>query len=362
MAGKKILYIVQHRINRSPGQRYRCEQYLKYLEQAGFECTYSPIIISAEEDQAFYKGGLFDKLLMFAKSFYRRWQDVRRASNFDIVFIYREAFMTGTTMFEKMLRKSGAKIIFDFDDAIWLPSTSEGNKALAWLKKPDKIKDILPLAHMVFAGNKYLAGFASAYAGNIKIVPSTIDMDYYTAPHITKSDGKVVIGWSGSKTTIEHFETLVPVLKRIKQLHGDAVEFKVLGEPDYYNAELNLEGIAWTPENEVPEIAAFDIGVMPLPDNEWTKGKCGMKGLQYMALGVATIMADVGTNKDIVTDGQNGLLAYTDDEWFEKLNLLINSPPLRQKLGEEGKKTIENYYSCQALKVQYVSYFEDLLN
>lgn len=361
MTGKKILYIVQHRINRSPGQRYRCEQYLKYLQDAGYECTYSPIIISAEEDHAFYKGSMFDKLKMFIKSYYRRRADVRRAKQYDIVFIYREAFMTGTVMFEKMLRKSGAKIIFDFDDAIWLPSTSEGNKALAWLKKPDKINDILPLAHTVFAGNKYLGQYASAYNSHIKIVPSTIDMDYYTAPDTVQKTGKVVIGWSGSKTTIEHFETLVPVLKRIKQLHGDKVEFRVLGEPDYYNADLELKGIAWTPENEVPEIAAFDIGVMPLPDNEWTRGKCGMKGLQYMALGVATIMAAVGTNKEIIADGQNGLLAYTDDEWFEKLNLLINSPQMRHQLGAEGKKTIEQHYSCQALKQQYIGYFNELL-
>jgi glycosyltransferase involved in cell wall biosynthesis len=362
MTRGRILYIVQHRLNRSPGQRYRCEQYLKYLEEAGFEYTYSPIIVTAQEDEAFYKGGLLSKFLMFLKAFYRRWKDVVRAKDYDIIFIYREAFMTGTTMFERMLKKSGAKLVFDFDDAIWLPSTSEGNKALAFLKKPDKINDILPLAHLVLAGNTYLANYASANNAHIKIMPSTIDMSYYVKPDLPHNANEVIIGWSGSKTTIEHFETLTPVLKRIKKKYGQKVRFKVLGEPGYYNNELEIKGIGWTPENEVPEIASFDIGIMPLPDNEWTQGKCGMKGLQYMALGVATIMAAVGANKEIIQDGQNGLLATNDDEWFEKLSLLIEQPELRQKLGNRGENTIRKAYSCQALASTYVQYFKGLLN
>src|SRR3954466_13179326 len=111
---KRILYIVQHRFNRSPGQRYRCEQYIPFLEAAGFECVYSPLQINAEEDSDLYYGGYLQKLALFTKGAFRRIKDVLRAKDFDIIFIYREAFMTGTTVFEKLVKRSGAKIIFDF--------------------------------------------------------------------------------------------------------------------------------------------------------------------------------------------------------------------------------------------------------
>lgn len=359
---KKILYIVQHRFDRSPGQRYRCEQYISFLEQNGFECTYSPIIVDADEDSHLYYGNIFQKLFLFLKGIFRRMRDVLRAKNFDIIFIYREAFMTGTVLFEKLMHQRGNKIIFDFDDAIWKRDVSEGNKNLAWLKKPEKTNDIIALADLVFTGNQYLADYAKQFNKNVVIIPSTIDLNYYHLPQKNSSDksGKVVIGWSGSLTTIEHFKIILPVLKRIKEKYNAKVAFRVFGVPEYKNKELEIEGIAWTPENEVEQIALFDIGIMPLPDNEWARGKCGMKGLQYMALEVATIMSAVGTNKDIIQDGKNGFLALSEEEWFQKLSQLIDSKTLRKEFGKAGRKTVAEKYSSQAIRDNYLSYFQQL--
>lgn len=359
----RILYIVQHRFNRSPGQRYRCEQYIPFLEEIGFECVYSPLLINEKEDKDFYlKGNYFLKLLLFAKGFLRRLRDVWRARNFDIIFIYREAFMTGTVVFEKLLKSSGAKIIFDFDDAIWNYDVSEGNKKLAWLKRPEKVNEIISLSHTILVGNKYLFNHAQKFNPNVVIVPSTIDLNYYQIPVKDSTSEKVVVGWSGSHTTIEHFKIIIPLLKKIRKQFGDRVIFKVYGVPEYINQDLGIKGIKWSPESETKEIASFDIGIMPLPDTEWSKGKCGMKGLQYMALEVATVMADVGANKDIIQDGENGFLALTEVQWFEKLSLLIESKDLRNKLGRAGRKTIEKQYSVEALKEGYLSGFKKLLN
>jgi glycosyltransferase involved in cell wall biosynthesis len=357
---RKILYIVQHRFNRSPGQRYRCEQYIPFLEAAGFECTYSPILVNSQEDHDLYYGGYFQKLMLFAKGALRRIKDVIRCRNFDIVFIYREAFMTGTTVFEKLLKRSGAKVIFDFDDAIWKHDVSEGNKALAWLKRSEKTNDIIALADLVFAGNQYLADYAKQFNTHVVIIPSTIDLDYYRVPIKHVSD-TVTIGWSGSLTTIEHFKTIIPVLTKLKERFHERINFKVLGISHYVNDELGIKGISWTPETEVSEIASFDIGIMPLPDNEWSRGKCGMKGLQYMALEVATVMSPVGVNKDIIRNEENGFLAKSDDEWIDKLSLLIESKELRDKLGKAGRKTVEEKYSSAAIKNNYVRYFQELV-
>ena len=361
---KRILFIVQHRFNRSPGQRYRCEQYIKYLEAAGFECVYSPLIATKEEDFALYNSqSLLDKAKIFAKGFARRVKDAWRARNFDIIFIYREAFMTGSVFFEKLLRKSGAKIILDFDDAIWLSTISEANKSLQWLKNPEKVNDIIRLSDLVIVGNAYLAEYAKKFNSNVMVFPSTIDLDYYKIPlpAENKAHSKVVIGWSGSHTTVEHFETIIPVLKTLRSKYGDEVEFVVYGDPHYKNTELGINGLAWSFDTEVSTIAAFDIGIMPLPTDQWSKGKCAMKGLMYMGLQVPAVLSGVGMNNDVIEDGTNGFLANTEDEWINKLSLLIESPALRSDLGKAGRVTIEKRFSAQALNAEYVDAFKQII-
>lgn len=359
---KRILFIVQHRFNRSPGQRYRCEQYIPYLEKAGFECVYSPILINETEDKNFYSAGkYFSKLLLLLRGILRRTRDVLRAKNFDIIFIYREAFMTGTVLFEKLIHRAGDKIIFDFDDAIWNHDISEANKKLSFLKRPEKTEEIIALADLVFAGNNYLAEYSRKFNNHVAVVPSTINLEQYKIQE-KKNSGEVVIGWSGSYTTIEHFKPIIPVLKKLKEKYSQRILFRVFGAHHFQNDELGIDGIEWTPENEVEEISKFDIGIMPLPDTEWTRGKCGMKGLQYMALEVATVMSAVGVNTEIIQDGVNGFLVKNDDEWFEKLSRLIESAALREQLGKAGRKTIEEKYSCQSQHEKYVNHFRKLLS
>ncbi len=362
---KKILYIVQHRFNRSPGQRYRCEQYIKVLERNGFECTYSPIIVDEEEDKALYQSrSMLAKGLIFLKAIYRRIKDVWRASSYDIVFIYREAFMTGSLFFEKRLKATGARLVYDFDDAIWLPDVSEVNKSLAWLKRPGKTADIAALCDLVIVGNTYLAAYAGQYNKNAVVFPSTIDMDYYRLPVGPRpyfQNDKIVIGWSGSHTTIKHFETILPVFEALRKKYGERIHFVVYGDPHYKNEALNIEALPWSHDTEVGVIASFDIGIMPLPDNEWSKGKCAMKGLQYMGLSVPAVMSPVGMNKDVVQDGVNGFLAADEKEWIEKLSLLIDNTELRKRLGKEGRKTVEENFSVQALESRYLQIINSVL-
>ena len=362
---KRILFVVQHRFNRAPGQRYRCEQYIKYLEVNGFECVYSPLIASAEEDFALYNSkSLFAKAGLFLKGFARRVRDVLRANQFDVVYIYREAFMTGSIFFERLLKRSRAKIILDFDDAIWLQTISDANRSLQWLKNPEKTNNIIALSDLVIVGNSYLASHAKNFNPNVIIFPSTIDLNYYQVPAVPENDknGRVVIGWSGSHTTVEHFETILPVLKALKSKYGSKIHFEVYGDPHYKNAELNITGTPWSAETEVGTIASFDIGIMPLPNDEWSKGKCAMKGLQYMGLQVPAVLTAIGMNNDLIEDGVNGYLADSESQWIDKLSALIENSELRQKIGSAGRQTIEKKYSCQALSTAYINIFESVLN
>ncbi len=358
---KKVLFIVNHRKERSPGQRFRFEQYIPFLEANGYECHFS-ILLNEKDDRKFYsKGNYFGKALIFLKSLMIRTGNWLKMNDYDIIFVFREALMTGSIFFEKRFSKSRAKIVFDFDDAIWLQTVSESNKKLAFLKNASKTEDIIGLCDLIFAGNNYLAEYSKKYNQNVVIIPTTIDTDIYQSPR-GESNGRVCIGWSGSFSTIEHFETAIPALKRIKEKYADKVYFKIIGDGKYYCKELETQGLPWKADTEVKDLSEIEIGIMPLPDTEWAKGKCGLKGLQYMALAIPTLMSPVGVNSEIIQNGVNGFLPDNEDEWVQYISMLVEDEPLRKKVGEAGKATVDNHYSIHAWKEKYLEYFNQLTN
>ncbi|OFY83995.1 MAG: glycosyl transferase family 1 [Bacteroidetes bacterium RIFCSPLOWO2_12_FULL_35_15] len=358
----KILFIAAHRLNRSPSQRYRFEQYFDFLRSKGYECELS-FIISESDDKIFYRSGNFlKKISITFKSVFKRLKDISRADQFDIIFVQREAFMTGSIFFEKQFARSKAKLIFDFDDSVWLLDTSEANKKWEWMKSTKKTGKICSLSNLVFSGNSYLAEYAKQFNKNVTIIPTTIDTTIFQRKQEYKNNEKLCIGWSGSHTTIKHFEEAVPILKKIREKYGNKVYFKVMGDVDYYNEELGIKGIPWSSETEVEQISSFDIGIMPLPDDEWVKGKCGLKGLSYMALEVPAIMSRVGVNSEIINEGINGFLANNEEEWINKISQLIESFDLRKKLGSKARETIIERYSVESQKNNYLKHFNELLN
>jgi glycosyltransferase involved in cell wall biosynthesis len=357
---KKILFVVNHRKDRSPGQKFRFEQYIPYLEQNGFECDFSPLLDEQDDNLFYSKGNYFGKFKIFLKVNRIRIINWIKMNHYDIIFVFREAMMTGSTFFEKRFSGSKAKMIFDFDDSIWISTVSEGNKKLSFLKNAGKTKRIIKLADIVFAGNEYLAKYARQYNSNVVIIPTTIDTSVYQ-PVVKSNSDTICIGWTGSFSTIKHFEYRLNALARIKRKYGAKVYFKVIGDPSYYNQLLEIKGLPWKSDTEVMDLKEMDIGIMPLPDDEWAKGKCGLKGLQYMALSIPAIMSPVGVNTEIIKDGINGFLADSEDEWYEKLSSLIESFELRKKMGEEGRKTVVENYSVEANKHLYLHYLKSLL-
>jgi glycosyltransferase involved in cell wall biosynthesis len=358
---KKILFVAAHRKGRAPAQRFRFEQYLDFLEASGYQCEISNII-SKEDDPIFYAKGIsLQKILIGVKAWVKRFQDTWRMNNYDIIFISREAFITGSTFFEKRFRRSRAKIVFDIDDAIWINTISENNRALAWLKNANKTATIVKLADLVFAGNEYLASYCRQHNNNVVIVPTTIDTDSYR-PQYNKRTDKIIIGWSGSFTTIEHFSYAIPALKILKEKYGDRIGIKVIGDGSYVNEELNIKGLPWKENTEINDLQEIHIGIMPLPDTSWTWGKCGLKGLQYMALEIPTVMSAVGVNKDIIQDGVNGFLATSVTEWVDKISKLVEDQNLRVTLGKAGRKTVVEKFSTASEKDHYKSLFDNLIS
>lgn len=356
---KKILFIVPHRLNRSPGQRFRFEQYLQYLQECGFSYTYS-YLINEKDDRIFYSpGNIFKKSLIMIKSIFIRLKDVWRAKNYDIIFIYREAVFFGSALFERLFKLSGKPIVFDYDDAIWLMDVSDNNRAFRWIKRPSKVATIIKKSSIIFAGNAYLADYAKKHNQNVAVIPTTIDTDYYKRVAIKKAENTICIGWTGSATTLKHFELAIPFLKIIKHKYPQVI-IHLISDVPFITDELEIVFIKWNRTQEVADLCYFDIGIMPLPNDAWAKGKCGFKGLQYMALEIPAIMSPVGVNTEIIKHGENGFLADTVSEWITYLSLLIEDKNLRDKLGKAGRKTIEDTYSFHSQKNRYLQLLQNL--
>jgi glycosyltransferase involved in cell wall biosynthesis len=361
----KILFVALHRPNRSPSQRFRYEQYINYLEQNGFICDFS-FVIHAKDDSYFYGAGQYlKKLKIVLKSLAIRLRDVWRANDYDIIFVQREALMLGTSFFEWCYAQSRAKLVFDFDDSIWLHTVSDNNKALGFLKNAHKTKEIISIADRVFAGNRYLATYAEQFNTDVKIIPTTVDTEKFCpinpAKKFSPQKTPIEIGWTGSFSTIEHLRFGLPFLYKIAEKYGNQVSFKVIGDSNFYDEKLNIRGLAWNSLTEVEDLQSIDIGIMPLPDDEWTRGKCGFKGLTYMSLAIPTIMSPVGVNNEIITHSKNGFLASTEEEWVAVLSLLIENPQLRQTIGLAGRQTVIDWYSVLAQQDNYLKYLKELV-
>ena len=363
MKQRRILYLVPHRFGRSPGQRFRCEHFIPYLEEAGYKITYSNAL-NRWDDKYFYSYGKYlAKLFIVIKVFCKRCFDILRVKQYDIVFIYREAFMLGTVFFERLIGLLKIPIVFDFDDSIWLNDTSQGNQNLKWMKRPFKTADICKLASVVIVGNRYLADYARQYNENIYIIPTTIDLHYHTNDLIKTDKEYIVIGWTGTRTTLRHFYMLKNVYSSLQKIYGKKIRYKVIADipPSHDDGEFDIEFVEWNKELEISQLLSIDIGIMPLPDDQWARGKCGFKGLQYMSLSIPAIMSPVGVNNEIIQHGRNGYLALTEEEWIQYLSALIENADLRQELGQAGKKTIEERFAVENYKNQYVEIFNSLI-
>jgi len=356
----RVLFVAAHRRNRAPSQRFRFEQYLEHLQSVGIECVLSPLL-SSDDDRLFYgRSSVLVKSWVLARGAVLRAKDVRRAAGFDAIFVQREAFFGGWPVFERAFKRTGTPLVLDFDDAIWLLDVSEANRRYGFLKRPQKTAEIAALADVVVAGNAYLAEYAKAHNQSVRLIPTTIDTSTYvrTAPH--SRSGPVCIGWTGSTTTIKHFHQNVPSLLQVRRKWGERVKFRVVGDAAYVNEPLGVVGEPWRPDNEVETLCGMDVGIMPLPDDEWALGKCGLKGLQFMALEIPVVMEDLGANRDIVTDGLDGFLAKGKDAWVDKLSALVASIELRERLAAAGRQTVEARFSVNSQKDAYERLFRDL--
>ena len=352
----KILFWVPYP-HEGASNRVRVEQYLPYLKKENFESALHPFWSNAAFKILYEKGNYFKKIFFFLEGVTSRFSDIFQIFRYDAVFIHREAFPLGSCFFESVVKFFKKPIIFDFDDAIFLPFTSPQNNFIEKFKKPEKVAKIIRLSNCVIAGNDYLAEFALRHNRNVSVIPTSVDLDKYYP--ITRDTGKkIVIGWIGSITTTDFLKQMRGVFTKLSERFS-GVKFKIIGG-NFDNGKISsVICIPWSLEEEVGQLRTFDIGIMPMPDNEWTRGKCGFKAILYMSMAIPSVCSPVGINKEIITDGVNGFLAADEGQWIEKLALLIEDCGLRNKMGVEARKTVEEKYSVKVNAPKFIAVLKE---
>lgn len=341
----RVAFIVPYPWDRSPGQRYRFEQWLGLLPENSVKAEIHSLFDPATYSRLYTSGGWGWKSYATVKGLVKRIKDVLSANKADVAFIYREAFPLGPPWLDLYL-ESHVPVVYDFDDAIFLGDTSEANSMIAKLKVPQKVQQIVAGSTITTVGNDFLASYAQRFSESVRVLPSTIDVRKYRPPASRSTGSLIRIGWSGSKTTSAHLETIRPVL--IRALKELPVEVHVVGDPDFrLSGSDRVRITAWDSRSEIQDVSSFDIGLMPLPEDDWSRGKCGLKALLYMALEVPPVVSPVGVNTEIVSDRQSGLIAKSDDEWFEAIAQLVEDESLRRELGSAARTTVIERYSGQ---------------
>ncbi len=315
----RILFLTQYD-ERGASSRCRVYQYLPHLARHGIEGEIIPRLPSVAE----------------------MW---RRAGAADVVFLQKRV----PSLTRLLALRRAHRLWFDFDDAIWLRRAADGTVRPAAARKRLRLAATLRLSHGVIAGNDYLAAYARRWNRNVALLPTPIDLDYYT-PHSASRPPPSApqLGWVGHPDNLGYLRPLEPVFAALcRRFPGLALRV-VCSEP-YESGSIPVENVLWSLAEEVANLRALDIGLMPLEEDPWTRGKCGYKALQYMAAGVPVVCSPVGMNTEIVTDGENGLLAAGPADWERQIARLIAAPELRHRLGAAGRRSVEEHYSLAVM-------------
>ena len=358
--GKTIFFLVPYPLGEAPSQRFRFEQYFNLLKENGFEFKVHSFYSDKTWDILHQEGHVFSKTIRITTSFFIRFFHLFSLMKYDYVFIHREVAPIGPPFFEwiiaKILRK---KIIYDFDDAIWLPNYSESNSSFQKLKYYKKVDGIMKLASKISAGNNYLVDYAKQFNKNTFVNPTTIDTNNYHNPDLFINESKSipVIGWTGTHTTAKYLDFLTPIFEKLN-VEFD-FEFWVISNEKPLAEFKNMNFIKWKKETEIEDLLKFDIGVMPLTDDKWAKGKCGFKALQYMSLGIPAIASPVGINNEIIDHGKNGFLCTTESEWYESIRFLLENSSEIKKMHNSARQKIIDNYSVLSNETNFLNLFKN---
>ncbi len=321
--------------------RVRLFQYLPFLESKGWHVTVCPLF-SDSYLQALYSDQ--PRGLQVIAGYWRRLKALARAGRYDLVWIEKEVFPFMPALAERLLVKVGVPYIVDYDDALF----HRYDRHRRWFIRlilGRKIDSVMKHSALVIAGNEYLAERARTVGARcVEVVPTVVDLMRYKTVQ-SGSNHPLVVGWIGSPSTSHYLAIIAPVIRSLSKKFD--VRFVAVGASKESVGDLPVEVGLWSEETEVLSIQGFDVGIMPLVDDPWERGKCGYKLIQYMACGFPVVASPVGVNKQIVEHGGNGYLVKGLHEWEKAIRRLLGDKKLRRRMGLKGRERVEAWYSLE---------------
>lgn len=335
--------------------RQRFLLYEPLLREHGIELTIEPLI-SDESLRKRMSGGRLGYSHLLG-SYASRLRTILRQSGCDLAIVQYELFPYLPALVDSLLLGRIRPYVFDFDDAIFHQYDNSSNPVVRFFLR-NKIAKVIQQATLVFAGSDYLAEYARQFNDRVEQVPTVVDVAKYPLKqHCVAEDSLLKIGWIGSPSTSSYLEDILPSLERFAAAHPTrviAIGSKPIDSPI-------VEVRSWSEATEINDLLECELGIMPVPDVPWARGKCAFKLIQYMACGLPVIASPVGANRTVVSDSV-GFLADTEEQWVDALSRLASDANLRTTLGRNGRQLVEQEYSLQAVGPKVVGLLSDLLH
>lgn len=348
------LLILNRYTEQGASSRLRTLQYIPMLEAAGFDVTTLPLFDQRYLEEIYrsesWLEGRLRSFSIVASAMFKRLRVVLTTNNFDVIWVEKELFPFLPGAFEGLLARSGVPYIVDYDDAIFHRYDQSRHAPMRWLLGT-KLDRLLQHSFAVSAGNGYLADYARSRGAQCVIrLPTVVDLDRYHVSPETEA-GEIRIGWIGSPSTAPYLSLISEPLRLLSIER--AIRLVTVGAPKLTMPGVRLEQHSWSLETEARLVSTFHIGVMPLANTLWERGKCGYKLIQYMACGRPVVASAVGVNPEIVSC-DIGCLASDDEGWLLALRRLSNSAELRQAMGNAARARVEQRYCLQVTSSQLI--------
>ncbi|KKO19062.1 MAG: hypothetical protein BROFUL_02243 [Candidatus Brocadia fulgida] len=315
---EKVYFLIQEWNH--PASRYRVLQYVPYLKESHIDA----------------------KVSLFPDSFCQWMKLFAELKDYQVLFVQKKRLWRWQLWY---LTRKHIRIIYDFDDAVMFKSPVDGGGRS--FKRQRTFARMVRYSDQVIAGNQYLKAQALPYNNNVVVIPTAIGTSRYTMKDYRRDKKNITLGWIGSKSSLPFLEELTPAFDQLAS-KDKSLELKIICNDFFECRTMPVIKKMWALEDENADLQDVDIGLAPLPNHEWTKGKCATKLLQYLSVGIPVVCSPVGVHNEIIQEGVNGLFAASAQEWVEKIGLLIKDKLLRERIGLEGMKTVESSYSLKA--------------
>lgn len=356
----KVLFLTRYPVE-GASSRYRVFQYIPFLEQLGVSCRVDSFMDKALYELSFAPGRTTEKIAATLQASRRRWQTLQSHRDYDLVFMQRELFPFGPPIAERWMKRRGARLVFDYDDALFIKKPSRYNPLSTLLRSSEKTFEVFKLCDCVVAGNDWLRDMAAQYCKRAVTVEVAEDADRVPTRSRYDNSAGLLIGWLGSKSTVKYLRLVEDALREVHS-RFPKTRFEIVGGGEFDLPGLPVTHTEWSFESEVAALARFDIGIMPLPLEEWSRGKSGGKARTYMAAGVPPVCTRIGYNCELIRDGETGLLCETREDWVAALSALIENTELRQRLATAARADVELRFSPSGQALKLFTLFRELID